>query len=386
LNPSDSRLLLAAVAAGRRSLPTKRLFHAFQTPESILRATPRDLDAIRGLHNSTKKALISARDHPLDREQVHALARQGVRLISYECSEYPDRLRQIADPPPVLFIKGRILAEDERALAVIGSRRAGAYGTAVCDQLVSGLVKSGFCIVSGMARGIDTVAHWSALDHGGRTAGVLGTGIDRVYPRSNKALFARVPEQGFLVSEFPPGTEARPENFPRRNRIISGLSCGVLVVEATERSGTMITVRLALEEGREIFAVPGDIRSPLSRGTHRLIQQGAKLVGCVEEILEEFPYLAVLPEDGRSRSAIGAQGGSDIMEGADPKAEPGEDLHGEQGDARAVLQIMDDVGTGLETLLRRTGWPLEKLSLLLTELELSGRVKRVPGNRYARLA
>jgi DNA processing protein len=285
----------------------------------------------------------------------------------------------------VLFIKGHVLQEDERALAVVGSRRASAYGTAVCERLVSQLVKSGFCIVSGMARGIDTVAHWSALENGGRTVGVLGTGADVVYPRSNEALFAHVPEQGFLVSEFLPGTEARPENFPRRNRIISGLACGVLVVEASERSGTMITVRLALEQGREIFSVPGDIRSALSRGTHGLIQKGAKLVGCVEDILEEFPYLFAPNKDGFMPSAIETvHGGGGGNNGSALAMQAEASPPGEQEEVRALLQLLDDAGTGLDSLVRRTGWRLEKLSLLLTELELSGRVKRVPGNRYAR--
>ena len=183
---------------------------------------------------------------------------------------------------------GACLPSDRGALAVIGSRKASAYGTRVCERLVRDLAAKGYCIVSGMARGIDSVAHWACIENNGRTLGVLGTGLDIAYPKQNLALFERIPLQGALISEFLPGTPARPENFPRRNRMISGLSRGVLVVEASERSGTMITVRMALEQGREVFAVPGDIRSLLSRGTHRLIKNGAKLVEGVDDILEEF--------------------------------------------------------------------------------------------------
>lgn len=379
MDPSVSRFLLAAAVAGRGPLPTRRLFEAFQDPEGILHASAAGLDAIPGLSPSLRKALIAADPRSVGLAGLRRLSRQGIRIVSYECPAYPERLRQIPDAPPVLFVRGRILPEDDRALAVVGSRRCGSYGTAVCEQLVAGLVAHGCCVVSGMARGIDTVAHWSALENGGRTVGVLGTGADVVYPRTNGRLFDRVPEHGFLVSEFPPGTGARPENFPRRNRIISGLAWGVLVVEAAERSGTMITVRQALDQGREIFAVPGDIRSPLSRGTHRLIQQGAKLVTCVEDILEEVPFLRGAAGAGTAPSPRGPATESAGGEG------PGES--GERAEEhRTLIQFLDDVGVGLDLLLRRTGWGPEKLSLRLTELELSGRLRRVPGNRYARCA
>ena len=379
-----SRFLLAVVAAGQRSLPTRQLFDAFQTPAGILRASLQELNAVEGLHTSTKKALLSFSHRSLKMHRPEALKARGIRLVSYECPEYPNPLRQIPDPPPVLFVRGRMLPEDTRALAVVGSRRAGAYGIAACERLVSGLVRQGFLIVSGMARGIDTVAHWSALEQGGRTAGVLGTGVDVTYPRSNAVLFERVPQQGFLVSELLPGTGARPENFPRRNRIISGLSLGVLVVEASERSGTMITVRLALEQGREVFAVPGDIRSPLSRGTHRLIQQGAKLAASVEDILEEFRHLGARPGAAVAAPGKDLHGEEDTVDL--PVLQAGEgacpDGAGEDGDV--VLGLLSDVGTGLDTLVGRTGWPVEKLSHRLTELELCGKIRRLPGNRFAR--
>jgi DNA processing protein len=381
LDPIYSMFQLASAVETRRPFPTRRLFLAFRSAQGILGADPAQLKTIETLHPSTVSSLLLARKQPLERSSLDSLMRQGVRLVSYACADYPARLRQIADPPPVLFIRGDCLPEDNRSIAVIGSRRASAYGIAACDMLVDGLVKNGFCIVSGMARGIDTVAHWKALEQGGRTAGVLGTGIDVIYPRSNVPLFSRVPTSGFLISEFMPGTVARPENFPRRNRIISGLACGVLVVEASERSGTMITVRMALDQGREVFAVPGDIRSPLCGGTHKLIQQGAKLVRRVEDILEE-----IRPMEGRP-SWTGVLAGEGLLPEAEVRerhaphrCQPAEEV----GDLGTVFHQLDDNGTGLETLLARTGWRLDKLSVILTELELSGKVKRLPGNRYAR--
>jgi len=241
LDPIASRFMLASVANRRRSFPTAALFQAFRSPEGILQASSRELIRVEGMHPSTLRAVLSARNHAPGPEQLDALTEQGVRLLSFEDPQYPANLRRIPDPPPILFVKGAVQPEDGHAIAVIGSRRASAYGLAVCKSFVKGLVKAGFSIVSGMARGIDAMAHWTALEYRGRTVGVLGTGVDVVYPKSNASLFPRIPDRGFLVSEFLPGTAARPENFPRRNRLIAGLAWGVLVVEAAERSGTMIT-------------------------------------------------------------------------------------------------------------------------------------------------
>jgi DNA processing protein len=301
-----------------------------------------------------------------------------VRLVSFEAPEYPARLREIPDPPPVLFVRGRILAEDGAAIAVIGSRKASPYGLSVCERLVHGLVDCGFSIVSGMARGADTAAHWAALERQGRTLAVLGTGVDVVYPKGNRQVFERILEQGALISEFPLGTSPHAKNFPRRNRIISGIALGVLVVEAAERSGTMITVRTALEQGREVFAVPGDVRSLVSRGTHRLIKQGAKLVEGVEDILEEIPaHLRGRPRSGAVRSEESP---------CPPVARcRGEPTGGKGSDEREELILhLTDEGTHVDVLLERTCWPSEKMATLLTELELLGRVRRLPGSRYVR--
>ena len=323
------------------------------------------------------------------------LDQEEIRMISFEESEYPECLRRICDPPPVLFIKGRILPEDGQAIAVVGSRQASAYGVSICEHLVQELVRQGFCIVSGMARGVDAVAHWASLENQGRTMGVLGTGPDRIYPKGNAPLFQKIPRHGALLSEYLPGTPARPENFPRRNRIISGLACGVLVVEASVKSGTMITVRMALEQGREVFAVPGDIRSPLSKGTHRLIQQGAKLVEGVEDVLEELTvYHKAAPfrstgsrpsfgsrKKGRKEQGIPQHEGlfsdSGFLDETGLRDLPSE---GEN----LLMDMLNDQGVLIDNLIQRTGWAPSKMTAVLTQLELLGKVERLPGNRILR--
>jgi DNA processing protein len=416
-------LQLARVSVSRDVFPTRALFASFGSAEGILRASPRDLEAVEGMRPATLRALVEARSLPATDEQLSCLEKNGIRPVSFEEAEYPENLKRIPDPPPVLFVKGDILDGDSRSLAVIGSRKASAYGTAVCERVVKDLVAAGLCVVSGMARGIDAVAHWACLENGGRTLAVLGTGLDVPYPKQNLGLFQKVPLQGALISEFLPGTLARPEHFPRRNRIISGLALGVLVVEASERSGTMITVRTALEQGREVFAVPGDIRSPQSRGTHRLIKQGAKLVAGVEDILEELgcPLWGEAPApaapavaSGRPAPALGSETpsygrhgvalGNEECSTGEYGAARGNGVPWSEGhavrraarsgfgrpqaedppEAAAVMEILSDEGVLVDTLVQRTGWPLEKLNALLTELELLGRVKRLPGSRICR--
>ena len=368
MDPRVIRIRLASAALACNGFPTRELFETLGSPERILRASPPRLARFEGLRPGVRRALSSVAAEASDPRLPAVLEERGIRVVSFEQPHYPQSLRHIPDPPPVLLLRGELRESDQRALAVIGSRKASPYGVSVCQRIVRDLALQGLCVVSGMARGIDAVAHWSALENGGRTLGVLGTGPDQVYPRSNKPLFERVPAQGALVSEFPPGTPAHARHFPRRNRIISGLCLGVLVVEARERSGTLITVRMALEQGREVFAVPGDIRSPLSRGTHRLIREGAKLVEGVADILEELPCASDRPPlpDAR-RSGEGEVDG----EG------------GEKG--RAILELLDDEGVCMDVLVRRTGWPLERLTAALTELELVGRVRRLPGNRFLRV-
>lgn len=375
------RLWLAFAAHEAHLFPTEALFRVFGSPEGIFARFELESDKVDGLSGSTRRSL-PFRPLPADiLKHLERIDRDGIRLVSYEDPQYPVRLRTISDPPPVLFVKGSLLPSDSRAVAVVGSRNATAYGVWACRFLAEGLAQAGFCVVSGMAVGIDAAAHWACLEAGGRTIGVLGTGLDRVYPKANAPLFDRIPDQGALVSEFPLGTPPAAWNFPRRNRLISGLSAGVLVVEAGERSGTAITVRTALEQGRDVFAVPGDIRSPGSKGPHRLIQEGAKLVESVEDIVAE------LEGNGLTRRPAVRDEHSGRP---DEETPPGQSsLTSErtglsEEETRALLSHIDDRGTSLECLVRRTGWPVGRLSWVLTELELLGKVRRLPGNRYGR--
>jgi len=376
LNPGTARFKLARVALASSRFPTQALFRSLPSPEAILQASPEKLREVPGLQPQTLHALISVRDDPSVADEVASAEATGVRLVSFEDEEYPVSLREIPDPPPVLFVRGWIRPEDERAVAVIGSRKASAYGVSVCGRLVRALVDHGFSIVSGMAKGVDASAHWAALEDDGRTLAVLGTGVDVVYPKANKKLFEKILDRGALLSEFLPGTEPFAKNFPRRNRIISGMALGVVVVEAAERSGTMITVRTALEQGREVFAVPGDVRSPVSRGTHRLIKEGAKLVEGIEDILEEFPFQG----KGGFFLKPGICTGHAVRSGAPQKAAP------EEGavERETLIGHLSDEGTCVDVLIERTGWPSEKMATLLTELEVLGRVRRLPGSRYLR--
>ena len=230
--------------------------------------------------------------------------------MTFLAEDYPKVLLEIPDPPPYLYVKGE-LRGSETAVAVVGSRRASTYGMLTTTRLATELAAHGVTVVSGMARGVDTAAHRGALSGGGRTIGVLGCGIDVVYPPENRKLFEEMAEKGALVSEFPLGTLPLAENFPRRNRIISGMSRGVLVVEAMENSGSLITAQFALDQGREVFAIPGNINTSSSRGANRLIKQGAKLVESVDDILEELPQMsagsAAIPPDRISRSLLRRQ-------------------------------------------------------------------------------
>lgn len=380
MDPGILRVKLAEVALERSPFPTHALFEAFRSPEGILEASPLDLQKVKGLQPGTLQALLSMREAPPSAGGLADLERGGLQLVSFEDPTYPENLREIPDPPPVLFLRGCLLPEDRSAVAVIGSRKASAYGLAVCERLVHDLVDHGFTIVSGMARGVDGAAHWAALARLGRTLAVLGTGVDVVYPKANEPVFEKIRLQGALLSEFLPGTPPRPENFPRRNRIISGMARGVLVVEAAERSGTMITVRTALEQGREVFAVPGDVRSPVSRGTHRLIQAGAKLVGGIEDILDELPgYIRSRVGTRPHPSCAAADSQGDVPWRMEPP--PGDDLDGER---ETLIGHLSDEGTHVDVLLERTAWSSERLVRLLTELELLGRVRRLPGGRYVR--
>jgi len=293
-------------------------------------------------------------------------------LLTLADSSYPHGLLAMPDPPPLLFAVGRIDLLAQPALAIVGSRSATQQGAATAEAFAAGLARAGLTIVSGLALGIDAAAHRGALKaaaDGARasTIAVVGTGIDLVYPASNRPLTERLRREALVLSELPVGTPAVAHNFPRRNRLIAGLSRGVLVVEAALRSGSLITARLAAEQGREVFAIPGSIHSPVAKGCHRLIREGAKLVESVQDILEELRI-----DVPASPSADGA-------------ASPGAAEDGLPAAQAAVLAALGHDPVDLDVLAERTQRAAGELTAILLELELAQHVERLPGNRYQRL-
>jgi len=287
-------------------------------------------------------------------------AASGHFIVTLADETYPRSLLEIADPPPLLYAQGRLELLAREAVAVVGSRNASAQGEANATAFSRALSDAGLTVVSGLALGIDAAAHRGALAGAGSTIAVLGTGIDVVYPRRNAALAAEIAARGVLVSEFPLGTQAAAHNFPRRNRLISGLSRGCLVVEAALESGSLITARSAAEQGREVFAIPGSIHSPLSKGCHSLIKSGAKLAESAEDVLAELPRFT------RSGYASTAQ---------DAPVPPDNGL----------LAVMGHDPVDVDSLCTRAGLSPEQVSSELLRLELDGRVAALPGGLYQRL-
>ena len=293
--------------------------------------------------------------------EMARLERQGVTALTWEDSEYPRRLKEIYDLPPVLYVKGTLLPEEERSVAVVGTRRATAYGREAASQLTADLARSGVTIASGLARGIDAIAHRAALEAGGRTIAVLGSGLDVMYPPEHAPLAAQVMEHGALVTEHPQGVRPEAKNFPRRNRIMSGMTLGTLVIEAPEGSGAIWTVRHALEQNREVFCVPGSIFSPNSRATNLLIQQGAKLVMDFKDVLEELNLAGI----GEQLPLAALFAPADDTEATLLGHHTYDPVH------------IDEVG-------RLSGLPISTVSGTLTIMELKGLVKQVGAMSYIR--
>lgn len=299
----------------------------------------------------------------LDLEWLEA---NDIALLTRADERYPPLLQGISGAPLLLFVRGDVDALWLPQLAVVGSRQGTAGGLATARDFAATFASRGFAVTSGLAAGIDAAAHQGALDAGGKTIAVLGTGLDRVYPARHIALARRIVEHGALVSEFPPRTPAKRENFPRRNRIISGLSLGVLVVEAARRSGSLITARHAAEQGREVFAIPGSIHNPLSRGCHLLLRSGAKLVESAPDILEELK----LPFTKQS-----------LMTSPEaPESTPRLDKEYE-----ILLDALGFDPTGVDAIVERTGLPADSVASMLLILELEGHIAPYPGGRYGRI-
>lgn len=362
-DPSASWLSLCFVPGlGNRFI--HRLVETFGSPEGVLAAGHRDLLRVEGMKEEVVQRI---RNRAFLRDPVEELAavrRLGARLIPWGGPEYPASLKEIPSPPVLLYARGREIPKGLPLVAVIGSRLATPYGLKSAERIAYGLARRGIGVVSGMAKGIDAAAHLGCLMGGGFTAGVLGTGIDIAYPYENKKLFGEMFQKGTLLSEYPLGTPPEPRNFPIRNRIISGLSMGVVVVEASRQSGSLITASMALEQGREVFAVPGSIHSFKSSGTNLLIKQGARLVENAEDILGEFGY--------------------DLLEKG-PQAEKEEDaLQGLTQNEKSVYQHLGEDPLHIDEIARSTGLPASVLAGVLLQLELRGLVRQLQGKHFVR--
>ena len=357
MNDTPARDLLIALSLLPWLTParTRTLLAAFDPLESVLNASGPYLQGLLSVRPDQAREV----KNPLTQAARARVAELRESVLTLADPEYPPMLKAIVDPPLVLHFRGDLSLLVRPSLAIVGSRRASPYGINAAAHLARRLAPAGLAIVSGLARGVDTAAHEAALDAGCTTIAVLGTGIDVVYPRSNARLFRRIAEKGVVVTEFPPGAPPKKEHFPIRNRIISGLSQGTVIVEATARSGSLITARMAAEQGREVFAVPGSIFSERTEGTHRLIQYGAKLVHEADDVLQELP--------GRLHA---------------PKAEEAEP---EAPLAEVLAALQRDEASHVETLASRLGRTTAALAESLLELELGGWVRALPGARYVRV-
>jgi DNA processing protein len=349
----------------------RALLERFGTPEAILAAPKQELIRVEGVGEEVARSIAGWREQiDLDAE-LKRIEKDGVRAVTRDDTDYPKNLCEIYDPPLVLYVKGALRENERMAIGIVGSRRTTLYGQEMARKLAFQLARLGVAVVSGLARGIDTCAHTGALQAKGRTVAVIGCGIDVMYPAENKKLANEIVEKGgAVVTEFPFGVKPDKQNFPMRNRIISGWSLGVVVVEANLKSGALITAKQAMEQGREVFAVPGRADSILSRGTNKLIKDGAKLTEDVEDVLSEFEYL--LPrKDEEDRD------GAAEAEGIKPALKLNE----------MEEKVMEHIGNeevAIDDIIRDSGLTSAAVSATLLALEMKRLVKQLPGKQYAR--
>jgi len=337
------------------------LIEHFGSPEAVFAAKESELRSVEGLTGRSLEKLLSPEPADLDKS-VEVLEKNNIRLIPFTDKDYPSNLLQIIDPPVVIFVRGEIKESDKFAVAIVGSRRASIYGKSMAEKIARDLTNHGLTIISGGARGVDAAAHKGALSTGGRTIAVLGCGIDVCYPKEYKELYNRIAENGAVISEFPPGTSPEGWRFPARNRIISGLSLGVLVVQAPVDSGALITARYAQEQGREIFVLPGNVDDIRNQGCHELIRDGATLIESAEHILED---LGIHAEDV-------------------PKPQLAFEFESLNDEERKLVEALSLQPKHVDQIILETKIPAPQAIGTLTMLEMKGLVKRVPGNSYVR--
>ena len=392
LSADTKSLIHLNLIPGIGNYTIRRLLAAFGSAEKSIAATSEELAQIDGLTPDVRQQLIDGRLHAPLAQELELIDQHQCHIVTINDDTYPPLLREIDDPPVLLYITGDFPLQDAPSVAIVGSRSPTEYGKTTSQQLSYQLAERGITVVSGFARGIDTCVHRGALEAGGRTIAVFGCGLSIIYPETNRTLAAEIIKSGALVSEFPMTMPPRGKNFPRRNRVISGLTLGTLVVEASERSGSLITARHAAEQGREVFAVPGQIFSGVSRGTHSLINQGATLINSVDDLLDALPqdYTPILggesskstvqplsrrpdkvdsPQSGAKRSA--------------PAPQPKASLN-LTPDEQTVLAAMEVDSVHIDEITRVTQLPIGKVSSLLVMLELKGIVQQLPGKQFVK--
>ncbi len=341
-----------------------RLVRAIGSPEAVFKASKSQLMAVEGIGGKIAQEILNFRVDEKTERELRLADKFGARIITVGCEEYPPLLKAIYDPPPVIYCKGKDLRYARFPLAVVGTRKPTSYGRRVVEELCHPLAEKGVTVISGLARGIDTFAHRVALKANGNTIAVFGCGLAQTYPPENAGLKEQIIEQGSVISEFPMTMGPERNNFPARNRIISGMSYGVLVVEAGEKSGALITAQFALEQGREVFATPGPITSPNSKGPNRLIQSGAKLVTDPQSILEELPF------EVQSSLEESVQEGKNIAS---------VELNEKE---RNIISLIHLEECHIDQMIENSGLSPAVVSATLLQLELKGLVRQVEGNKF----
>ncbi len=355
----------------------KALLEAFGTPQKVFEAPLSMIKAVPGIGDKTAPQIKSFKDWKKVEKELEFADRTCVSIVTSQDPLYPSQLLSTYDYPAFLYVKGH-LKEDDVNVAVVGSRTASTFGKFTTERLCRELVLRGITVISGLARGIDSAAHRGALSGKGRTIAVLGCGLDVVYPPENEKLFTEISLQGALISEFPFGTPPNAPNFPARNRIISGISLGVVVVEASEKSGSLITARIALEQGREVFAVPGSIDSSGSRGTNKLIKQGAKLIENVEDILEE-----ILPQVTSAPKVVKPDQRQKQPDDQQKILTSSPDLVLKETE-KTVWQVLSQKPVHIDQIITSTGLTAHEVLVILLNLELQGLIEQKPGKTYMR--
>lgn len=335
----------------------RALLDVFGDLENAWQAAPAALQEA-GLSPRLIEALMKMRASDMLERTWEAVQEQGIQVVTWDDADYPRRLAEMDQPPPVMYVRGELSERDHWAVALVGTRRMTAYGRQAAQELAAALAQHGVTVVSGLARGVDGVAHQSALEAGGRTLAVLGSGVDRIYPPEHRRLAEQIMVQGAVLSDYPPGTEPEAANFPPRNRIIAGLSQAVVVIEAGQKSGALITAAFAADQGREVFAVPGNIYAPQSQGTNLLIKQGAQILSSVADLLEALNVAQV----GQQQAARAA-------------------LPTDATEAR-LFTLLGREPLHVDELRQLADMPIEKVSATLTLMELKGMVRQVGGMRY----